>query len=448
VNMPDADRAFPSPLRAWLIVSILIFAMLVSYVDRQIVAIVVGPMKLDLHASDSTIGWLYGIFALFYAVGGVPLAMFADRYTRSRLIAAGIFLWSIATCLCGLTRNFSQLLLTRIGVGVGEACLSPATSSLIADLFPRERIPLVVSAFQAGATTGSGLAFIVGGLILSLVQSGGSRQISFLGDLHPWQQVFVFCGLPGLVLAPMMLLFKDPPRRGTSGRVPGRQPDATSTNGISLISFYRTNKATLLLHHSGFLCLALMGFGFVFWSVSFLSRVHGIEPAKAAQIFGFIQIIVGPLGNLAAPALALRLSRRGHRDANIVASMIGGGCAMLAIMLIQAMPTATLALICFVPALFFTSSPFGLAYGSLPVITPGSRRAVVTSVFMLVVSLGMLLGPPLAGLFNERIFPSPTGVRWSLLTLTPILGITGLCLLALCRRHYAISLARAESAES
>jgi MFS family permease len=431
-------EGYPSPLRAWFIVGILVVASLVSYVDRQIVAILVGPMKADLHVGDSTIGWLYGIFALFYAVAGIPLAMLADRYTRSKLIAAGIFFWSIMTALSGLARNFVQLLLVRIGVGVGEAVLTPATSSLIADLFPRPKIPLAVSVFQGGATIGSGLAFVVGGFVLGIVQSAGRTHVPLLGELSPWQKVYLVCGIPGLVLAPLILMLRDPRRRELRGDEPA------GANWAAILEFYRANRATLLLHHVGFLFLALMGFGFVFWSVSFFARVHGMEPAKAAQIFGCIQMVAGPLGSVAAPALAARLLRNGRRDAHIAVAMLGGICAMGSIMLIQAMPTAAAAFICYVPALFFVSSPFGLAYGSLPVIAPAPMRAVVTSVFMLVVNLGMLLGPPIAGLFNEHIYPGAGGIRWSLLTVTPIFGIAGFTVLALCRRHYASSLDAAD----
>jgi MFS family permease len=427
------------PAYAWLVVAVLVVASLVAYIDRQVVAIVVGPMKVDLHASDSEIGWLYGIFAVFYAVAGVPIAMLADRYARTRLIAAGLFLWSIMTTLCSMAGTFWHVLLARIGVGVGEAVLTPAANSLIADLFPRPKIPFAVSVFQAGSTVGSGLAFVVGGVVLAMVQSGGRTTFPVLGELSAWQQVFLYCGIPGLLLVPVILMLREPQRRYLA---------VDKGRGASLqdtLTFYRQNFATLALHHLGFLCLSLMGFGFVFWTVSFFTRVHGMQAATAAQIFGWIFMIAGSLGSMWTPLLAVRFTRTGHRDANILAGMVGGVLAMLAIMLVQTMPSAFWAFVCYVPAMFFVASPFGLAYGSLPVIAPAPMRAVVTSVFMVVVNLGMLLGPPIAGVFNERIFPDKDGVRWSLLTVAPIFGITGLVLLALCRKHYAVSLAAADA---
>jgi MFS family permease len=430
------------PFYAWLLVAVMVVASLVAYIDRQVVAIVVGPMKTDLQASDSEIGWLYGIFAVFYALAGVPIAMLADRYARTRLIAAGIFLWSIMTTLCSIAGTFWHVLLARIGVGVGEAVLTPAANSLIADLFPRPRIPFAISVFQAGSTIGSGLAFVVGGVVLSLVQGGGHSHFPLLGDLRPWQQVFLYCGIPGLILVPVILLLREPQRRYLATDK-GRGASLHETLG-----FYRQNFATLALHHLGFLCLSLMGFAFVFWTVSFFTRVHGLQASSAAQIFGWIFMIGGSLGSLWTPLLALRFARRGHRDANIIAGMVGGALAMIAIMLVQTMPSAFWAFVFYVPAMFFVASPFGLAYGSLPVIAPPRMRAVVTSVFMVVVNLGMLLGPPIGGVFNERIFPDADGVRWSLLTVAPIFGITGLALLALCRKHYAVSLATADALDT
>ncbi len=439
---PPAPADHPRPAYAWFVVGVLVVASLVSYIDRQIVAIVVAPMKADLHASDSEIGWLYGVFALFFAIAGMPIAMLADRHSRTKLITAGVFIWSALTAVCGLATSFVQVLLARIGVGVGEAVLTPAATSLIADCFPRAKIPFAISVFMVGSTIGSGLAFVVGGFVLGLVQGAGRAHVPLLGDLGAWQQVFLVCGLPGLLLVPFLLLVREPQRRYLS---------AKSSGGASMseiLAFYRANRATLLLHHLGFLCFSLMGFGFVFWSITFFARVHGMQASTAAQIFGWLQLVFASLGSVWAPTLAARLARDGRRDGNIVAGMVGGALAMVSIILIQPMPTAFWAWVLYVPALFFVSSPFGLAYGSLPVITPAPMRAVVTAGFMLVVNLGMLLGPPIAGALNERIFPGPQGVRWSLLTLTPIFGLTGLALLAFGRRHYGVSLEAADRLEA
>ena len=159
---------YPKPAYAWFVLALLVVGSLVAFVDRQVVAIVVEPMKADLGATDTQIGWLYGVFALFYALAALPIAGIADKRSRTNLIAVGIFLWSLMTIACGLGKSYWLIFLARIGVGVGEATLTPATTSLVGDYFQRERIPLALSIFQTGAIIGSGLAFLIGG-VLSLI---------------------------------------------------------------------------------------------------------------------------------------------------------------------------------------------------------------------------------------------------------------------------------------
>ena len=437
-SVASSEAPYPKPAYAWLVVVVLIFAALIAFIDRQVVAIIVDPMKEDLGVSDAQIGWLYGVFAVFYAVAGLPIAWMADRKSRKHIIAAGIFLWSFMTMACGLTRNFWQILLARIGVGVGEATLSPATTSLIGDYFPREKIPLALTVFQIGPVVGSGIAFVIGGLVLSIVENTEPLVLPWFGELRPWQQTFVYLGLPGVVLAFLFLLIREPVRRmlpGSSGASPSNR---------ETIEFYRDNFKTLALHHFGFLSLNLMGYAFVFWTVSYFVRVHGYEAATASQIFGWIFLLAGPVGPILITLLARRLNDKGHADGNITAGMIGGLFAFVFILMIQFVPSATWAFALYVPAMAAVNSPFGIAAGALPVITPPHMRAQIAAIYMLVGALGMMIGPPLAGAFNEYLFPGPEGVRYSLITLTCMFGSIAAVCLWFCRRHYAVSMAQAD----
>jgi MFS family permease len=431
---------YPRPLYAWLVIAVLVFAALIAFIDRQVVAIVVDPMKEDLGVGDSQIGWLYGVFAVFYAVAALPIAWLADRKSRKHIIAIGIFFWSLATITCGLSRNFWHVLLARIGVGVGEATLTPATTSLVGDYFPREQIPLALSIYQTGAIMGSGIAFIIGGYVLDLVEQANPLVLPFFGELRPWQQTFVYVGTPGLLLAFVFLLLREPTRR----LIPGAS-QRLGAPVAEVLAFYRRNALTLTFHHLGFLSLALMGYAFVFWTVSFFVRVHGYDAAGASQIFGWIFLVTGPIGPVGVALLARALSSRGRRDANVVAGMLGGLLAVPVIISIQFVPSATWAFVLYVPAMILVNSPFGIANASLPVITPPQMRAQVAAFYMLVVSVGMMLGPPLAGAFNEQIFPGPDGVRYSLISLTAIFGTLGVLLLWIARGFYARSMAEADS---
>jgi MFS family permease len=436
-----AARSLPYPNRAyaWFVLAVLVVAALIAFIDRQVVAIVVDPMKADLGVGDAQIGWLYGVFALFYAVAALPIAWLADRKSRKHIIAAGIFLWSLMTIACGLSRSYWNVFLARIGVGIGEATLTPATTSMVGDYFPRDQIPLALSIFQTGAIMGSGIAFIIGGVVLNIVEQAEPMVLPLVGELRPWQQTFVYVGAPGMILALLLLLLREPVRRSAGGT--GTQQEATFAE---IVAFYRRNARTLACHHIGFLSFALMGYAFVFWTVSFFVRVHGYDAADASQVFGWIFFLAGPLGPILIALLARRLGERGRGDANITAGMIGGLISVPTILLIQFVPSPMWAFVLYVPAMIFINSPFGIAAGSLPVITPPNMRAQVAALYMLTVSVGMMLGPPVAGAFNEYVFPEAEGVRYSLITLTSLFGAIAGLSLWLGRRAYAVSLAEAE----
>ncbi len=437
-------RSVPFPNRnyAWFVVFVLIIASLVAFVDRQVVAIVVEPMKDDLGVGDTEIGWLYGIFALFYAVAAIPIATIADSKSRKNIIAFGIFFWSILTVACGLTRNYWQIFMARIGVGVGEATLTPSATSLISDYFPRKDIPMAVSIFQTGPVIGTAIAFIVGGIVLNIVEHADPLILPIIGELRPWQQTFVYVAIPGFFLSIFFLLIKEPVRRPSIGSINNKQ-------GLGqLLDFYKQHKETIIYHHLGNLSLLLTGYAFVFWSITFFVRVHGLEAAEASQIFGWIFLFFGPLGPLLVALLAKNLTDRGYKDANITAGMIGGILTIPTILIIQIAPSSFWAFIFYAPALMAVNSPFGVANGALPVITPPNLRARVAAGYMLTGAIGMMLGPPIAGAFNEYIFPGYDGVRYSMMVMTIFFGLIGVFLLSLGRKHYALSIEKTDNWEA
>ena len=189
-------------------------------------------MKEDLGVGDTEIGWLYGVFALFYAFAAIPIATMADKKSRKHIIAIGIFLWSLLTIACGLTRSYWQIFFARIGVGIGEATLSPSTTSLIGDYFPRKDIPLALSIFATGPIIGTGIAFVIGGFVLDMVEHANPMVLPFFGPLKPWQQTFIYVGLPGMFLAAFFLLIREPVRR------PSMAPDTGTSDRAQLIAFY------------------------------------------------------------------------------------------------------------------------------------------------------------------------------------------------------------------
>ena len=187
---------------------------MLSFIDRQILSLLVEPMKRDLGLTDVQVSLLQGLaFASIYCVAGLPLGRAADQFNRRNIILWGVASWSVMTSLCGVVRSYGALVLCRGGVGIGEATLSPAAYSMLSDYFPPRRLPAAMSFYNLGPAIGSGLAFMLGGAVLSLASSTRTLSIGFLHDVRPWQVTFLIVGALGVVLIALLALVHEPPRR-------------------------------------------------------------------------------------------------------------------------------------------------------------------------------------------------------------------------------------------
>jgi MFS family permease len=223
--VPNNNNGYPSATRAWVTVAILMVAYVLSFIDRQILNLLVGPIRRDLMISDTQMSLLMGLsFALFYTVCGIPLGRLADTKSRRGLIAIGVLFWSAATAACGMAKLYWQFLICRIGVGVGEAALSPAAYSLIADSFPAERRATAISVYSMGVYLGSGIAFLLGGLVIKFASAQGDVMLPVLGEVRPWQLIFLILGAAGVLFTLLMLAVREPARRWCrcSGAAGGR----------------------------------------------------------------------------------------------------------------------------------------------------------------------------------------------------------------------------------
>src|SRR6185437_13950526 len=212
-------------LYPWYATGVLMLAYVFSYLDRQILYLMVGPIRRDLHITDFEFSLLSGAaFGIFYTFMGLPIGWLADRVNRKKLIAVGVTAWSIMTILCGVAQSYGLLFLARIGVGVGEATLSPAAYSFLSDSFDKVRLPRAMSMYGLGLFIGAGLALIVGGEIIGAVDKWGDVSIPVLGTLRSWHLVFVMVGVPGLVVALWVSTLREPVRTGVGHTVKGEFP--------------------------------------------------------------------------------------------------------------------------------------------------------------------------------------------------------------------------------
>jgi MFS family permease len=218
-----AAAGYPSRAVAWYTVFILMLCYTLSYADRQILAFLVGPLRHDLHISDTDVGLLQGFaFALVYTVFGLPMGALADRFSRRNLVAIGVVIWSVMTSLSSVARSFLLLGAARMGVGIGEAALSPCAFSMITDSFPKERLSGALSVYTMGIQLGSGLALIIGGLVAQTVSQMPPVQLPLVGAIAAWRLTFLVVGIPGLLIALLLLTVREPVRRalllGADGR--------------------------------------------------------------------------------------------------------------------------------------------------------------------------------------------------------------------------------------
>jgi MFS family permease len=397
------------PRYAWYLVGVLCVAYTLSFVDRMILALLVEPIKRDLGISDTQVGLLHGFaFAIFYTTLGVPIARLADRTDRRRLIAAGIAFWSAMTALCGLARGFWELFLARIGVGVGEASLSPAAFSMLADAFPADRLGRALGVYSSAIFAGAGIALLVGGGVAAAAASAAAVHLPLVGAVQPWQLTFIVVGAPGLLVALWVLSLREPPRRGVA--IAARQEPLAA-----VFAWMRRHARAYGCHFAGFALLALVFNATIAWLPSVFVRVHGWSSGQAAFWIGSLLLVCGTTGIVAGGFAADAWRRRGKPDGSM---RVGLTSALGVLPFAAAVPAAAspwMAVALLGPLLFFSAFAFGAAAAGLQWLTPPAMRAQVSALFLFVNNLvGIGAGPVAVALLTDRVFGAPQSVGMSL----------------------------------
>jgi MFS family permease len=411
---------------AWYVAIVLMICNTLSFIDRQILGLLVTPIKLELGISDTHIGLLQGLaFGIFYTLLGIPMGRIADRRSRRKLVAVGIFCWSLMTALCAGARSFWTLFAARMGVGIGEATLSPSAFSLLSDYFPKERLGTALSIFSMGIFFGSGLALIVGGLIIGAVGS--------------WRLTFLIVGLPGLLAALLALTIKEPPRKHLLLRASGQAPALSFAEVVDQVKLRWQSVAGICL---GFAFQALCNYAQQAWLPTYFARVHGWAPRQAGLTLGIISLVTGLLGAYLGGILCDRWQQRGKSDAPLRVAVLATAFAGVFFSLAMAVPSLNLQLVLLVPAYFFLAMPIGSVYASLQLILPNQVRGQIGALQVFTLNLGgLILGPFLPGFFNDYLFKDPKMVGWSLALTVGMASLLSAVLFSATwspyRRHYA-----------
>ncbi|MDO8863144.1 MFS transporter [Haliea sp. E1-2-M8] len=402
---------FPPTAQAWYMVAILFLAYTFSGIDRQILTLMVEPVQADLQLTDFEISLLQGLaFSLLFVFVGVPVARLSDRKSRRSIIAVGITFWCCMTVLCGLSKNFWQLFLARMGVGVGEASLSPAAASLIADSFPPARRAMAFSVYHLGYPVGGGLALVIGGAVLDWLSGIDSVTLGPLGDFRSWQLAFIIVGLPGLLVALLMYSFRDPARQEKL-----RDDESQQLSFAEIGHHIRGSWQAYTAHLSAVAFLGMLAMGTSIWYPTFLIRTYGFSPSDAGYSYGLILGVCGAAGILSGGWLSGLLALRGYGDANLRVMWLAAALKALPLVLGPLMPTAYQALLLMAVATYLGQVSVGVTTAALMEITPNEIRAQMLAVMMLLVNIcGLGLGATLIATITDFVFGDPQALRYSI----------------------------------
>jgi MFS family permease len=462
----------------WYVVVLLTLIYTVSFIDRQILALMIGPIRRDFGITDTQVSLLIGLaFALFYTFLGIPIARLADRHSRRAIIAAGVLVWCLMTAACGVSHNYSQLFWARVGVGVGEAALGPSALSMISDYFPQESRGRAISFYTMGISLGSALAMIVGGQLVANAMQAPPVTVPVFGQLYGWQPIFFLVGLPGIVLALIMLTVAEPERREKLRFVTGPVAPNASSQSIGLATQPAANDdraqpavANDVGHHAdhpslatvasfiaqrwrlygshflGMSVAATLSYGFFAWIPQTFVRTWGWTIAQVGFAYGCIVAASGVASIFVVSGLANWLTARGAKDVYmrvalycVVLAVVGSVCTPIA-------PNPYIALVMLFPATVGTMAATAAGLTGLMVVTPNQMRAQSSALYYLVVNLiGLTVGPTGIALFTDRVFQNDAMLRYSVLCVACLAGAFAIGLLLYNVKQYRRAYEEAQS---
>ncbi len=429
---PSAPAVTPGAMSAadWYTVVMLALVAALAQVDRGVISLVVQPMKRDLGLSDTEVSLLIGFaFTFFYAVVGPPVSRISDRGVRKKVIAVSLSVWSIGTALCGLAQSFWGFFAARAIVGGAESGSSPASLSMMADVVPREKLPRAFAIYNSGVMGGMALSMVFGGLLLGLLADVPPIQLPVIGVIHNWHLVFMIVGLPGLVVAAIIVITVPEPRR-IGGKKPGGYPLR------EVLGFVRSNRAMHVPLLLGVLIMSIQSFGMSAWGPAFYERTYGWGPAVAGPLLGIVTLGSSLTGLFVGARFCEVLGKR-HDDANLRVLFYAQILSIPFVAVAPLMPSPWLAL-GFSAIGGVVAGMGGPAYNAaLQLSTPNEMRAQINALYLFTIAaVGGGLGPLLIALLTDFVAQSEASLRYVLVGFRLFLGPLDALLIWMAIRPY------------
>jgi MFS family permease len=428
----NETRSQPPSAYGWYVVVVLTLAYIVSFIDRQILSLLIEPIRRELGLSDFQMSWIGPpAFATCFLVFGLVFGRLADRARRTRLVALGIAIWCVMTAACAFADGALEMFVARMGVGLGEAVLTPCALSLISDLFAREKVGKPIAFYTMGISLGSSIAFLVGGALVAWLEAGGHDPFAALGISAPWRETFLLVGLPGLVLVPLFLAMREPARRERLAAAGAPQASLRAT-----WDFLYAQRRVFVPLFMGKAVFNLIAYAH-FWIVPLFERTWGWSRALTAGRWGATLLFSGMTGVLLGGWLSDRWYRAGRKDAALRAVWLALLVTLPLHALAPLMQSGELALALFVPALIAAGA--GSSAGSVAAMlaTPNEYRGQMTALSLLIASgLGQFLGPTSVAFLTDFVFRDEQALRWSLSLAVLAFSLAAFTILSWGLRHY------------
>lgn len=405
----EAEETSPLSLfKAWYLVAILMVIYVFSFMDRSLLGFMVGPIKESMGITDFQISLLMGFsFALFYSTLGLPIGRLADSKNRKWLIAIGLLIWTLMTALCGTVRSYWQFFLYRMGVGIGEATLSPSAYSMITDIFPKRYLATAISVYSMGIYIGSAASSLGGAFVLDILRDYGPINLPLLGNIHSWQVLFLAVGALGLVpLIIFVITVREPERKVARLSSPtDNQKKPAQASLRETLAYMRANASSIAYHNVGFSILAFSNWALGSWTIEFFVRTHGWDRVNTGYLLGLNGLITQPIAIVFGGFLADRMIARGKPDGMMRVGLIGAIGWLSGGLLYPWMPYGWLSFLLIIPVSFFVALPFGCAPAAMQQIMPSDMRAQAAAWYLFIVNLiGMGIGPSAVGFCTDFVF--------------------------------------------
>jgi MFS family permease len=393
-------------MQRWYVLFMMVAVYTLSIADRYVISTVLEPIRLELQLTDSGIAFLTGVsLALFYVVLGFPISWLIDRGNRRNIIAFCLIAWSVMTACCGLSKNYIQLLLSRIGVGIGEAGGTPGANSIISDYFPQSKRPMALTVFSLGAPIGAWIGADIAGIV---------------NDHYNWRTVFLVLGIPGVLLGLLIFFTVREPRRGQLDKKGGDDKGASFPESMR---FLWTQRSAVHVMTASALT-ALWGWGLMWWTPTYLIRNFGLTPGAAGSILGPVHLIGGGLATLAT---SWWLAQPSMKDPRKIVRMMGWGVGVATLVSGVIYWTHSLELArwlfwLFIPAIYFYIGP---CFGLLNNLCEPRMRAQFCAATLFVANVGnLIVAPQLVGFLSDAFAPNHVAngesLRLAMLCLVPV----------------------------